>query len=227
MQAEPSGHDRPHIMHYAFSETEQAFQVELRRFAAKKLAPHYQSDDEAGVMRPTLLSDMASVGLTGLRIPEEFGGQQATSVVAGLAAEEVGRADFNATYVIINTCLVADIMVRHADHDRQAVWLPPIAAGQVVPALLLTEPDHGSDAAAMECRAIRDGDGWVITGEKTSITFGLVAPMGLVMARTGGAGARGVSAFYVPLDHPAVTRSGFDDLGGRSIGRASMFFDGL
>ncbi len=214
-------------MFYAFDETEQAFQTELWRFCTDVLAPHYQPDDRAAVMRPTLLSDMASVGLTGLRIPAEFGGQEASAVVAGLAAEEVGRADFNATYVIINTCLVADIIVRHANRDRQAEWLPPIAAGEVIPALLLTEPDHGSDAASMECRAERDGDDWIITGEKTSITFGTVAPTGLLMARTGGPGARGVSAFYVPLDQAKVSRSGFDDLGGRSIGRASIHFDGL
>ncbi len=136
-------------MHFSFEETEQAFQTELRRFCTNVLAPHYQADDAAAAMHPSLLSDMASMGLTGLRVPGEYGGQDASAVVAGLAAEEVGRADFNATYVIINTCLVADIIVRHADPVRQGEWLPPIAAGDVIPALLLTEPDHGSDAAAM------------------------------------------------------------------------------
>ena len=65
-------------MDYSFDDTEAAFQTELRRFSTNVLAPHYQSDDRAGEMRPTLLSDMASMGLTGLRIPTEFGGQEAS-----------------------------------------------------------------------------------------------------------------------------------------------------
>jgi cyclohexanecarboxyl-CoA dehydrogenase len=89
----------------------------------------------------------------------------------------------------------------------------------------LTEPGHGSDAANLEARATRHGDGWRISGEKTSISLGTHADSALVFARTGGAGARGVSAFYVDLDERHVTRSAFSDLGSRSIGRASLFFD--
>jgi cyclohexanecarboxyl-CoA dehydrogenase len=76
---------------------EETFRRELRRFAAEKLAPHYQSDDKAARFRRELAGDMAAMGLTGLRIPESYGGQQASAVLAGIAAEEVGRADFNAT----------------------------------------------------------------------------------------------------------------------------------
>ncbi|GAB3146897.1 acyl-CoA dehydrogenase family protein [Amycolatopsis stemonae] len=214
-------------MDFRFDEDEEAYRQELRRFATKILAPHYQADDKAARLRPELPGEMAEMGLTGLRIPEQYGGQAASAVVAGMAAEEVGRADFNASYLIILSALIGDILVRNATGEQRRAWLPLIASGAVLPALCVTEPEHGTDAASLRLRAEPDGDGWRLTGEKTSITLGMAAHTGLVLARTGGDGARGVSAFYVDLDDRYVTRTVFDDLGGRSIGRASLHFDGL
>src|SRR5512139_2061032 len=147
-------------MHFRFDADEDAFRAEVRRFAAKVLAPHYQPDDRAATFRRELALDMAGMGLTGLRIPEEYGGQEATAVVAGLAAEEVGRADFNATYLIINTALISDIIVRNATEEQKRAWLPGIASGETVPCICITEPGHGTDAANLELKAVPDGDGW-------------------------------------------------------------------
>ena len=213
-------------MRYDDDEDQAAFRAEVRRFAAKTLAPHYQSDDKAAVFRRDLALDMAGMGLTGLRIPEEYGGQEATAVIAGVAAEEVGRADFNATYLIINTALISDIIVRNASAEQKAAWLPGIASGETVPCICITEPGHGTDAAGLELKAVPTGEGWTLHGEKTSITLGMASDRGVVLARTGGPGARGVSAFWVDLDHPSVSRAPFDDLGSRAIGRASLHFDG-
>lgn len=212
-------------MDYGYDTDTEAYRLELRRWAKKNLAPFSRSDDRAGVMRPDLMATMASMGLTGLRVPEEYGGQGATAVVAGMAAEEVGRADFTSVYVIINTALISDILVRNATAEQRERWLPGIADGTAIPALCVTEPGHGTDAASLEMAAVEDGDGWLLVGEKTSITLGLYATHGLILARTGGPGARGVSAFYVDLDDDNLTRTGFDDLGGRANGRASLHFD--
>lgn len=213
-------------MHYGFDEDEDAFRHEVRRWADKVLAPHYQDDDKAAVFRRQQALDMASMGLTGLRIPEEYGGQAATAVVAGIAAEEVGRADFNAGYLIINTALISDIIVRNASAEQKAAWLPGIASGETVPCICITEPGHGTDAAGLELKAVPEGDGWTLHGEKTSITLGMASDRAVVLARTGGPGARGVSAFWVDLADPTVSRTPFDDLGSRAIGRASIHFDG-
>lgn len=213
-------------MKYAFDEDEDAFRQEVRRWADKVLAPHYQEDDKAAVFRRQQALDMASMGLTGLRIPEEYGGQAATAVIAGIAAEEVGRADFNAGYLIVNTALISDIIVRNASAGQKAAWLPGIASGGTVPCICITEPGHGTDAASLELKAVPEGDGWTLHGEKTSITLGMASDRAVVLARTGGPGARGVSAFWVDLTDASVTRTAFDDLGSRAIGRASIHFDG-
>lgn len=214
-------------MDFAFDDVEESFRQEVRRFTERALAPHYQADDRAARLRPELVTDMAGMGLMGLRIPERHGGQDASAVVAGMAAEEIARGDFNASYLIIITALVSDILAGNADEEQASTWLPPIADGSVIPALAVTEPGHGTDAARLEVRAEPDGDGWRLSGEKTSITLGMNAHTALVLARTGESGAGGVSAFYVDLDERYVSRAGFDDLGGRAIGRASLYFDGL
>jgi cyclohexanecarboxyl-CoA dehydrogenase len=213
-------------MDFAFDDDQEAFRQEVRRWAGRVLAPHYQSDDRAGVFRRELARDLAGMGLTGLGLPEEYGGQGATALVTGLAAEEVARADFNAAYVIVVVSLVGDIVVRNASPAQQAAWLPGIVAGETIPCICITEPGHGTDAANLELRAVADGAGWRLHGEKTSITLGSTADRALVLARTGGPGARGISAFWVDLADPSVSRAGFDDLGSRAIGRAALHFDG-
>ena len=214
-------------MDFAFSPEQQAYRGELRAFGEKELAPHYRSDDLAGVMRPELFGALARVGLTGLRIPERFGGQGADAVTTGMAAEEICRHDFNAFYLALNSALVSEIVQSGGTEEQLARWLGPIAAGETVPGLVLTEPEHGSDAANLALRAEPDGDGWRLVGEKTSISLGMYADVGAVFARTGGPGARGVSAFFVDLRRENLARSPLDDLGSRSIGRASLYFDGV
>jgi cyclohexanecarboxyl-CoA dehydrogenase len=212
---------------FTFSPEQEDFRRELRAFGEKVLVPHYRADDLAGAMRPDLPSVMAGMGLTGLRVPERFGGQEADAVTTGMAAYEISRSDFNACYLLLNSALVSDILLAAGSPDLLARWLPSIATGETLPAVLLTEPGYGSDAAHLELRAIPDGEGWRLVGEKTSISLGMSAQAGTLFARTGGPGARGVSAFMVGLDPEYVSRTPLDDLGSRSIGRASLYFDGL
>lgn len=214
-------------MDYGFTAEQESFRQELRAFSTKELAPHYRSDDLAATLRPDLAPTLAGMGLTGLRVPERFGGQEADAVTTGMAAEEVSRADFNACYLLLNSALVSEILLAGAGEEQLARWLPPIASGASVPALCLTEPAQGSDAANLQLRAEPDGDGWRLFGEKTSISLGMHADVGAVFARTGGPGARGVSAFMVDLGDEHLARTPLDDHGSRAIGRASLYFDGL
>lgn len=214
-------------MDFALSDDQELFRQEIRKFAEKQLAPHYQSDDVAGRMTPSIFTDMAAVGLFGLRVPERFGGADADAVTVGIAAEEVARSNINAGYALLSTALLCDIFLSAATEDQMADWLPQIVDGTVIPTLALTEPGHGSDAANIELQAKRTAEGWDIIGEKTSISLTEDADHAVVFARTGDSGARGVSAFYVSLDHPAVTKVRIDDIANRAAGRCSLFFDSL
>ena len=104
-----------------------------------------------------------------------------------------------------------------------------IASGNLIATIALTEPSAGSDAARLKLKAVRDGDAFVLTGEKASISMATQADVAVVFARTGTEAdrARGISAFLVPMDLPGITRTTFDDIGTRPVGRGSIFFDGV
>lgn len=214
-------------MDFDLTPGQRAVQERVRAFAVERLAPRYQDADRAGAPRPDLHPLLATAGLTGLRIPRSYGGSESDCVTTGAAIGEVARADVNAGYVVINCSLIGDVIVNNGDDGQRARWLPAIASGDALPALCLTEPEHGSDAARIEATARRDGDRWRISGVKTSIALGAHATHGVVFARTGGEGAGGVTAFYVALDGAHVERRVLSDLGNRSIGRSELTFDGL
>ncbi|MGH2911088.1 MAG: acyl-CoA dehydrogenase family protein [Solirubrobacteraceae bacterium] len=214
-------------MDFGFTEEQLHFQEAVRQFAGRRLAPRYAEDDRRGELDARTLSDMASLGLCGIAIDERYGGQGASAVTTGIAAEEVSAADFNAAYLLLIPLLAAEVIEAAGNDTQRERLLPPIADGSTLPCFCLTEPEHGSDAARLRLRAVRDGSGWCLTGEKTSISLGMAAHTAIVFARTSEDGARGISAFYVDLDERYVQRSPFKDLGSKSIGRAALHFDGL
>ena len=213
-------------MDLAFSPEQDELVRTLRHFARRELAPRSAHWDRTGEFPWEAWRRMGELGLLGLRVPEAYGGQAADFLTFGIAMEEIGRGDFSCTYGIQLAALAGEILGRSGTEEIKTRWLPPTASGQAVVALALTEPGAGSDAANLACRAERDGDGYVITGEKSGISLGMAAQAAIVFARTDPGGrARGVTAFVVPLDLPGVSRSPLRDMGTRAIGRAVLAFD--
>jgi len=213
-------------MDLAFSPEQDELVRTLRQFARRELAPRSAQWDKTGEFPWEAWRRMGELGLLGLRIPAAYGGQEADFLTFGIAMEEIGRGDFSCTYGIQLAGLAGEILGRSGSEAIKTRWLPPTASGLAVVALALTEPGAGSDAANLACRAERDGDGYVITGEKSGISLGMAAQAAVVFARTDPAGrARGVTAFLVPLDLPGVSRSPLRDMGTRAIGRAVLAFD--
>jgi cyclohexanecarboxyl-CoA dehydrogenase len=168
---------------------------------------------------------MGQLGITGICIPEAYGGQQADCVTAGIAAEEVARGDFNCGYALIENCLNGEIL-QHASETIKATWLPGMACGQQIVAIAVTEARGGSDAAGMQTRAIRHGDEYLLSGEKSGISLVMPADAVIVFAKTDmEAGPRGVSAFLVPTNLPGMSRTALHDMGERAIQRGSLFLD--
>ena len=176
-----------------------------------------------------LIRKLGELGLLAPMVDPRFGGSGLDYVSLGIAHEELARGDFNAAYVLLIAALIGAIVARNGDERQHANFLPPICRGDFITALAVTEPGGGSDAAHIKMQARRDGDTYLLNGEKTSISFASSAATALVMARTGTLeqGARGVSAFYVDLNSPGVSRTRFRDLGSRAVGRGSLFFDSV
>lgn len=213
-------------MDFAFTSEQEELIRSLRAWARKELVPRSSRWDKSGEFPWDAWRQMGALGLLGLRTPAACGGSEADLVTTGIAMEEVARGDFSCTYGLQLAGLAGEIMGRNGDPELNGRWLPPTARGETVIALALTEPGVGSDAANLACRAVREGNEYVITGEKSGISLGMVAQAAIVFARTDrNARARGVTAFLVPLDAPGVSRSPLRDMGSRAVARAVLAFD--
>jgi cyclohexanecarboxyl-CoA dehydrogenase len=198
-----------------------------RRFARERLAPHYQAREASGVLDRGLLREMGGLGLLGVDLPEAFGGLGASGVTAGIIAEELAYGDFNISAVPVGVSLLGAIIMSSAAPAVAGHWVPRMVSGEALLGICVTEPSGGSDAANMTLRCRRDGDSYVLNGEKTSITFADCADAFIVFARTGSpeSGAAGITAMIVPANTPGVARTRFNDVGSRIIGRGSVFFE--
>ncbi len=213
-------------MDFAFTEEQQQFAVELARYAEKRLVPEYARWDRGEAFpKEQRLRELAELGITGLRVPEEYGGTQASYVTLGVASEELARGDFNYSLFVQLSAIGGDLISLHGSEAVKQEWLPRMASGEALVAFALTEPGVGSDAARLSARAERRNGSWALTGEKASITFAGYADAAVVFARTGGDGARGVTAFLVPLDRPGVERSVYPSPGEKLSQRGSIFLD--
>lgn len=204
-----------------------AIREAARKFAAAELSPHYLEREKLGTLDRPLIRKMGQLGFLGSEFAEEYGGLGAPSVTTGLITEELARGDVNIASMMVAVSLMGTIIARGASPELAKELLPQIVAGDLLCGLGLTEPSTGSDAANIKLRARRDGDDYVISGEKTSITLAIGADAFVVMARTGKPEdrARGVTAFFVPGDAPGLSRTKAADVGGIIQGRGSLFFD--
>lgn len=209
-----------------FDEDQLALKEAADRFAREVLLPGYQKRENQPFDRD-LAREMGSLGFIGTDLPEELGGLGQTSITTGLVAEALAYGDFNMSALPVNVSLNAAVLLQHAPKAIAAEWVPQMISGDKLMAICLTEPRGGSDAARIELRARKRGGDYVLTGEKTSITFADCADIFLVFARTGAPedGARGVSAFFIPEGTPGIARLKFNDLGHRVVGRGSLFFE--
>jgi len=210
-----------------YTEEQQALRETVRRFSRERLRPDYQKREQSERIDPALVREMGALGLIGADLPERYGGLGADGVTTGLIIEEIAYGDFNVSYVQLLASLMGAIIVRNAGPAVIERWVPLIIRGEAIVGLGLSEPRGGSDAANLQLKARRDGNEYVLNGEKTSMSFADQADAAVVFARTGrpDAGAHGISAFFVPLDLPGVQRTHFNDVGSKIIGRGSLFLD--
>lgn len=210
---------------FGFNEAQLMFQDKARDFATRVLAPGAKERVKQNRYPREIVKQMGKGGFQGLWIPEEYGGQPGDAIMLGITAEEFGKVDHASTNFPLQAFGSA-IIVGHSHPDTQKEWLPRVASGEVIPCFSVTEPECGSDATAIRTRATRDGDYYILNGEKTSVTLGMQADLaGLFATVDPSKRARGVTCFVVPLDLPGVTRQRFVDSGFLPLERASIFLD--
>lgn len=187
------------------SAVQQELAQAARDFCRATLGPTLKEDDEAERFRKELIAAMGEQGLCGIPTPEAYGGLGLGYYEYCLVLEEIARVSASYAVSVAVTGLPQMILNRFGTEAQKQRWLPGLACGQLLGAFALSEPDSGSDAASLKTSAERDGRHYRLTGTKFWITHGGVADLYVVMARTGGRGARGVSAFLVPGDSPGLS----------------------
>lgn len=212
------------------NETVELLKDQVRRFVEEEVAPHGAQWEADGLVPREVLRKMGALGFLGIRAPERYGGAELDSLASAAFAEELSRstfAGFNIT-VLDHTEMAAPHLARFGTPEQLERYMPGVVSGEIITGVAVTEPDGGSDVAALRTRAERSGNGWKLNGSKTFITNGVHGDLVFVAARSDpdAKGSRGISMFLVEKDTPGfhVGRR-LDKMGWRSSDTAELVFE--
>src|SRR5256712_9548212 len=181
------------------SETQRQIVELAREFARTKIEPFAAEWDRRAYFARDVIAELGRLGFLGMCAPEEFDGMGLDTVTYLLALEEIAAADASvAVSLSIHNAIPTTMLARHGSDAQKHRWLKAMARGEALAGFALSEPESGSDAAALRTRAVRDGDRWVLSGAKAWATNGGTADLMMVMARS----EHGICAFIVPTDAP-------------------------
>ena len=213
-----------------FTDEHQLFRQSVRRFVEGEINPHAEEWEASGMFPAhELFRKMGDLGFLGLTYPEQFGGLNLDFWYTVVFCEELGRADSSGVPmgITVHTDMCTPALARHGSDALREQFLTPSITGEYVGCVAITEPDAGSDVAAIRTRAIADGDEWIITGRKLYITNGAQADWVCLLARTSDEpGYRGMSLIVVPTRSPGFTVSRkLRKLGNHSSDTAELIFE--
>ncbi|MFF0435720.1 acyl-CoA dehydrogenase family protein [Streptomyces sp. NPDC004327] len=200
----------------------------VREIAAREIAPRAAEEEAAGHFPRELFSLLSASGLLGLPYDSAYGGGDQPYAVYLQVLEELAAARLTVALGVSVHSLSCHALAEFGTDEQRAGHLPAMLGGGLLGAYCLSEPSSGSDAAALRTRAVRDGDAWVLDGTKAWITHGGIADFYTVMARTGAAGPKGITAFLVPGDAPGLSAAAPErKMGMKGSPTAQVHLDGV
>lgn len=216
-------------MAFALSGDQRLIVQHVREYCRAEIAPRAAEYDRSGEFPHEQLRGLADLGLMGATLPEEWDGAGLDSVTYALCLEEIAAADASVAVIVsVQNGLPEQMLLKYGTDAQRERYLRPLARGEKIGAFCLTESGAGSDAASLRLKAERDGDEWVLNGAKAWITSGGQAGTYLVMARTGGPGARGVSCFIVEEGMPGLSFGRPEEkMGLHAAHTTTVAFDGV
>ncbi len=215
-------------MNFQFTEEQLMIREMARKFAMEELAATSLERDQRGEFPHEAVKKMGELGFMGMMVPEKYNGAGFDTISYVLAMEEISRIDASAGVIMsVNNSLVCWGLVEYGTEEQKEQYLKPLAAGEMLGAFALSEPEAGSDATNQHTVAVRDGDHYVINGTKNWITNGANADLALVIASTDRSKrAKGISAFIVEKNYPGYGIGKKEDkLGIRSSDTVSLSFE--
>ncbi|SOE52320.1 Acyl-CoA dehydrogenase [Burkholderia sp. OK233] len=212
-----------------FQPEHETFRDTVRRFIDKEIAPHHAQWEKDGIVPRELWRKAGAAGLLCCTIPEEYGGLGADYLFDVVVFEEIGAAGYTGPGFLIHCDLVATYIKSFGSEAQKKYWLPKMVAGEAIGSLGMTEPHAGSDLKAIRTKAVRDGDDYVINGQKVFISNGQLCDVLVLATRTdSAAGAKGITLFLVDTSLPGFRRGkNLDKLGMKAQDTSELFFDDL
>lgn len=217
-------------MRITLSQEQELLCGEVRRFAEEVVKPRAKEIDESGEFPRKFFDQAADLGLAGVAIPEVYGGAGMDTLSYCLVIEEISRVCASSGVILsVNNSLVCDPLLKYATEDQKTEFLRPLASGKKLGCFALTEPQAGSDAAALRTSAVRDGEDYILNGNKVFVTSGTDADLALVFATVDpGKRHEGVTAFIVPADTPGYSHGGHEyKLGVNASGTTELSFQDM
>ena len=203
------------MLDFSLTEEQEMVRSMVRDFARQELAPGYPERVRAEAIPRELIGKMAALGLLGLNIPEEYGGQARDAVTVGVILEELARHAADGAWLVFNNYALANIVNLGVPEVKQE-WLPAMARGEKIVLMGATEAEAGSDLANLKTTARKDGDDYILNGEKNRVTGAFLGQALMVLAKTDPSSRR-LTPFLVPFDLPGVSITRVDDMGNESI----------
>jgi alkylation response protein AidB-like acyl-CoA dehydrogenase len=215
-------------MDFELNEDQRAYQDAARQFAAREMAAQAARWDAEGIFPRQTISHAGELGFCGLYVPQAMGGLGLSRLDATVVFEELARACPSTTAYLTIHNMASAMIAQWAQPEVREAWIGDLATGRKLASYCLTEPGAGSDAASLTTAAVPDGGDYVITGGKAFISGAGATDALVVMARTGGAGAGGISAFVVPADSPRISYGREEEkMGWNSQPTRAISFDGV
>ncbi len=215
-------------MDVRFTPEQEVLRRTLAEFVRKEVPREKDREyDQSAVYPEDLFQKLASLGVLGLYIPPEYGGQGMGPVEIALTMETLTYGSITSTSILMPTSLGTQTILHGGSEEQKRIWLEKIAGGKVRTSFGLSEPHSGSDAASLKTKAVRDGDHWVINGAKMWSSGADVASHLIVAARTDpdAAKQRGISCFIVDQNSPGITIQRIQTLGPKAQGTCQVFYD--
>ena len=212
-----------------YAEEHELFRTQVRRFIAEEITPNHAQWEKDGIVPRSLWRKAGAAGFLCTEVPEEYGGGGGDFLFGAVMIEEMARAGATGPTFYLHSDIVTPYLLHYGTEEQKRRWLPPMATGEAIVALGMTEPSGGSDVAAMRTNARREGDEYVINGQKVFITAGHNADVVVLACKTDPkAGARGVSLILVETDRPGFQRGRMlEKIGCKAQDTAELFFSDL
>lgn len=214
---------------YELDEEHRLLRDTIRDFAESEILPGAGERDVHGTFPAEIIKKLGEMGYMGICVPEEYGGAGMDALASCIVVEELSRCDASVGVIVsVQNSLVIDPLLKYGTPEQKKKWLPRMAGGELLNCFSLSEPNSGSDAGAMMCRATHKGDHWLINGTKCWVTTGAEADVILLITRSEDAEKRNASAFIIDKKTPGITVGKHEEkMGIRGSSTTELIFDNV